>query len=54
VPALLRLIELLACLMIVAWTVVFPLATLLSLLMTLPLLAALLWPPHRIASAVRA
>lgn len=35
--ALLRTIELLLCLLLVLWTMVFPLATLLSLLFTLPL-----------------
>ena len=35
--AILRSVELLLCLFLVAWTVVFPLATLLSLMITLPL-----------------
>ncbi len=39
---LLRLAELLVFLLLVAWTVVFPLATLLSVLLTLPI-AALFW-----------
>ncbi|MFC3711787.1 hypothetical protein ACFOMD_04345 [Sphingoaurantiacus capsulatus] len=39
---LLRLAELMMFLLLVAWTVVFPLATLLSVLLTLPI-AALLW-----------
>lgn len=33
----LRIAELLVCLLLVAWTVVFPLATLLSLALSLPL-----------------
>lgn len=41
---LLRLAELIACLIFIAWTVVFPLATLLSLLVTLPLLALVVAP----------
>lgn len=41
---LLRLAALIVCLMFVAWTVVFPLATLLSLLVTLPLLALFVAP----------
>ena len=41
--ALLRLAELLVALLLVAWTVVFPLATLLSLLLTLPLIGLLAW-----------
>lgn len=36
--AVLRLVQLIVCLMFIAWTVVFPLATLLSLMLTLPLL----------------
>ena len=43
-PMLLRLAALIVCLMFVAWTVVFPLATLLSLLVTLPLLALFVAP----------
>ncbi len=35
--ALLRTIELLLCLLLIVWTMVFPLATLLSLLLTIPL-----------------
>ena len=34
--ALLRLVQLLVCLLFIAWTVVFPLATLLSLMLTVP------------------
>lgn len=36
---LLRLAELLVALLLVAWTVIFPLATLLSLAVTLPMIA---------------
>ena len=43
-PVLLRLAALIVCLMFVAWTVVFPLATLLSLAVTLPLLALFIPP----------
>lgn len=39
---LLRLAELLVALLLIVWTVVFPLATLISVLLTLPL-AALFW-----------
>lgn len=41
--ALLRLAELLVALLFIAWTVVFPLATLLSLLLTLPLVGLFAW-----------
>ena len=37
--ALLRIAELLVALLLVAWTVIFPLATLLSLAITLPMIA---------------
>jgi len=55
VPLLLRATEFAVFLMFVAWTVVFPLATLLSLLVTLPLLALLVSrPAGRLAWSVQA
>lgn len=52
-PMLLRLAELIACLMFVAWTMVFPLATLLSLLVTLPLLALFVAPAPKAVALPR-
>lgn len=57
--AVLRLAELLVCVLFVGWTVVFPLATLLSLMLTLPLLAILFRQParkrvHRVAPVLQA
>lgn len=57
--AILRLADSLICLLFIGWTMVFPLATLLSLLMTLRLLAVLLRRPaptrdHRHIRALRA
>ena len=57
--AVLRLAETFICLLFVGWTVVFPVATLLSLLLTLPLLAVLLHQPaakpvHRLGRPLRA
>jgi len=57
--AVLRLAESFICLLFIGWTVVFPVATLLSLLLTLPLLAVLLHqsapkPAHRLAQPLRA
>jgi hypothetical protein len=42
---LLRAAELLVALLLVAWTVIFPLATLLSLVVTLPMIALAAWAP---------
>ena len=42
---LLRLAELLVFALLVVWTVIFPLATLLSLLLTLPLSLLIAAPP---------
>lgn len=42
---LMRAAELLVALLLVAWTVIFPLATLLSLAVTLPLIALVAWAP---------
>jgi hypothetical protein len=53
VPTLLRLSELIVGLIFIAWTVVFPLATLLSLLVTLPLLALFVAPPPKAVALSR-
>jgi hypothetical protein len=47
-PALLRAAELLVVLMLIVWTVVFPLATLISLLVTLPIIAIVTARPARL------
>jgi hypothetical protein len=40
---LLRAAELIVALLLVAWTVIFPVATLLSLVITLPMIALVAW-----------